>query len=138
MNIRYTPKQKLQLTRQIHLLREEGQSMSKIAKVLHITRNTITSYLALPYPTEEEIAAAPDELPPHKNTAGGLKYVRTYLPPQLLERLMATSGDQKPNLSDLARQAVEFWCNALERINANDIKPVKLCGVKVRFERKVP
>jgi hypothetical protein len=71
-------------------------------------------------------------------TAGGLKTIRAYLSQQDLERLKATSGDPKPNLSDLTRQAIKFWCDALEHINGDDHSPVRLCGVKVRFERKVP
>jgi hypothetical protein len=136
MNIRYTPKQRLQLARQIHLLTQEGKGRRRIERALGITYDTITRYLAMPYPTEEEIAAASDELPPPMATAGGLKTIRAYLSQQDLERLKATSGDPAPNLSDLTRQAIRFWCDALEHINGNDHSPVRLCGVKVRFERK--
>jgi hypothetical protein len=138
MNIRYTPRQKLHLTRQIHLLTKEGKGRRRIERALHISNDTINRYLALPCPTEEEIAAAPDEHPPGMDTPGGLKQVRAYLAPEDMERLKATSGDAKPNVSDLARQAIRFWCDALEHINGDDHNPVQLCGVKVRFQRSTP
>ena len=138
MNIRYTPRQRLALTRQIHLLKKQGKGRRIIERATGVSNDTITRYLALPCPTEEDIANASDELPPGVDTAGGLKQLRAYLTPQDMERLKATSGDATPNVSDLARQAVRFWCDALERINANDHSPVRLCGVKVRFERKAP
>jgi hypothetical protein len=136
MNIRYTPRQRLLLTHKIHLLTKKGNGRRKIERALGVSNDTISRYLAMPCPTEEEIAAASDALPPSKTTDGGLKYVRAYLPPRDLERLLATSGDPSQSTSDLLRQAVRFWCDALEHINSDDHSPVRLCGVKVRFERK--
>jgi hypothetical protein len=137
-SIRYTPRQRLLLTHKIHLLTKKGNGRRRIERALGVSNDTISRYLALPCPTEEEIAAASDELPKGKDTQGGLKYVRTYLPPQLLERLMATSGDSSQSVSDLVRQAVGFWVDSLQAINSGDTTPVKLCGVKVRFERRAP
>ena len=138
MNIRFTPRQRLEVARNCHMLAKEGMSRRGIQRELKISNDTVYRYLAIPCPTEDEITAAPDEYPSGKETDGGLKTIRTYLSPAEMERLKSTSDEAKPNLSDLTRQAIRFWVDALEHINSDDTTPVKLCGVKVRFERKVP
>jgi lambda repressor-like predicted transcriptional regulator len=136
MNKRYTPRQQAEMARMCHQLRKGGMSLTSIAKEMGITRDTVTRYLERPCPTEEQIAAAPDEHPAGGRTDGGLVNVRVYLPVKVMERLKATSVHDNPTISALAREAIEFWCNAIERINSDDHSPVRMCGAKVRFERK--
>jgi hypothetical protein len=113
--------------RAAHDMAAEGKSTRAIAVTLQVSRDSIQTYLRLPRPTDEDLAAAAT-LVVRKTHPGVRPCIRIKTDPETLAAFEQEALRQGCSISMLGDLAVQLYLDAAKRLRGETDEPIPLRG----------